>query len=94
MVSVVIVKYVLHQALSEMWSTTALKEVCMKTRTIRDITGWHTSRPIIYLPNKGLIGKQARADVFDTIERFNNAMQRHSTLGLVSPVQFEKLAAN
>ena len=51
-------------------------------------------RPIIYLPNKGLIGKQARADVFDTIERFNNAMQRHSTLGLVSPVQFEKLAAN
>jgi len=34
---------------------------------------------------------QARADVFDYIERFYNPRRRHSTLDLVSPNQFEKL---
>ena len=33
---------------------------------------------------------QARADVFDYIERFYNPRRRHSTLGQVSPDQFEK----
>lgn len=33
---------------------------------------------------------QARADVFDYIERFYNPRRRHSTLGHVSPDQFEK----
>jgi putative transposase len=33
---------------------------------------------------------QARADVFDYIERFYNPRRRHSTLGLVSPDQFER----
>jgi putative transposase len=33
---------------------------------------------------------QARADVFDYIERFYNARRRHSTLGYLSPVEFEK----
>jgi putative transposase len=32
---------------------------------------------------------QARADVFDYIERFYNAIRRHSTLGYLSPVEFE-----
>lgn len=32
----------------------------------------------------------ARADVFDYIERFYNPRRRHSTLGYVSPVDFEK----
>jgi putative transposase len=32
---------------------------------------------------------QARADVFDYIERFYNSRRRHSTLGQVSPDQFE-----
>ena len=36
---------------------------------------------------------QARADVFDYIERFYNAVRRHSTLGYVSPVEFERQAA-
>ncbi len=36
---------------------------------------------------------QARADVFDYIERFYNAARRHSTLGYVSPIEFEKRAA-
>lgn len=34
---------------------------------------------------------QARADVFDYIERFYNPQRRHSTLGYVSPVAYEKL---
>jgi putative transposase len=32
-----------------------------------------------------------RADVFDYIERFYNPRRRHSTLGYISPVQFENL---
>jgi putative transposase len=32
---------------------------------------------------------EARADVFDYIERFYNSKRRHSTLGYLSPMQFE-----
>jgi putative transposase len=34
----------------------------------------------------------ARADVFDYIERFYNLRRRHSTLGYLSPVEFEEQA--
>jgi putative transposase len=34
----------------------------------------------------------ARADVFDYIARFYNAIRRHSTLGYLSPVEFAKQA--
>ena len=30
------------------------------------------------------------ADVFDYIERFYNAIRRHSTIGYLSPVEFER----
>ena len=33
---------------------------------------------------------QARADLFDYVERFYNPYRRHSTIGYVSPVAFEK----
>ncbi len=33
---------------------------------------------------------EARADVFDTIERFCNAVRRHATIGYVSPIGFER----
>ena len=33
---------------------------------------------------------QAKADVFDYIERFYNTLRRHSTIGYVSPVEFER----
>jgi putative transposase len=36
--------------------------------------------------------QEARADVFDYIERFYNLTRRHSTLGNVSPVAFERAA--
>jgi putative transposase len=34
----------------------------------------------------------ARADVFDYIERFYNPKRRHSTIGYVSPMEFERQA--
>jgi len=34
---------------------------------------------------------EAKSDVFDYIERFYNPQRRHSTLGYVSPVAYEKL---
>lgn len=36
---------------------------------------------------------EAKADVFDYIERFYNAKRRHSTLGYLSPVAFEEQTA-
>jgi putative transposase len=35
-------------------------------------------------------GDEAKADVFDYIERFHNPKHRHSTIGYQSPVGFEK----
>jgi putative transposase len=33
---------------------------------------------------------EARADVFDYIECFYNTVRRHSTIGYLSPVEFER----
>jgi len=33
----------------------------------------------------------ARADLFDYIERFYNPKRRHSTLGYLSPIEFEQM---
>jgi putative transposase len=33
---------------------------------------------------------EAKADVFDYIERFYNPKRRHSTIGYLSPVEFQK----
>jgi putative transposase len=33
---------------------------------------------------------EARADVFDYIERFYNPRRRHSTLGYLSPLDYEQ----
>jgi len=35
---------------------------------------------------------EAKADVFDYIERFYNAKRRHSTIGYLSPMEFERKA--
>ena len=39
-------------------------------------------------------GDEAKADVFDYVERFDSPRRRHSTLGYVSPVAFEEQAAS
>ena len=36
--------------------------------------------------------QEARTDIFDYIERFYNPKRRHSTLGGMSPVEYEKRA--
>jgi len=36
--------------------------------------------------------EEARADVFDYIERFYNPRRRHSILGYLSPMDYEKQA--
>ena len=35
---------------------------------------------------------EAKADVFDYIERFYNPKRRHSTIGYLSPMEFERKA--
>src|SRR5689334_13770161 len=35
---------------------------------------------------------EAKADVFDFLERFSNTKRRHSTIGYVSPMEFEMQA--
>ena len=37
-----------------------------------------------------LTRNEAKADVLDYIERFYNTTRRHSTIGYVSPVEFER----
>lgn len=37
---------------------------------------------------------QAKADVFDYIERFYNPRRRHSTLGYLSPIDYENSMAS
>jgi putative transposase len=37
---------------------------------------------------------QAKADVFDYIERFYNPRRRHSTIGYLSPMEFERNKAS
>jgi putative transposase len=47
-----------------------------------------------WVPDEGYVSRaQARRDVFRYIEAFYNRERRHSTLGLVSPAQFERLAS-
>ncbi len=36
---------------------------------------------------------ETRAEVFDYVERFYNPIRRHSTLGYLSPIDFEKQRA-
>ena len=35
---------------------------------------------------------EAKADVFDYVERFYNPQRRHSTIGYLSPMEFERKA--
>jgi transposase InsO family protein len=37
-------------------------------------------------------GRLEKADVFDYIERFYNSKRRHSTIGYLSPMEFERQA--
>ena len=62
----------------EVWDNSAMESFFSSLKTERTARKVYRSR------------EQARSDVFDYIERFYNPMRRHSTLGYVSPIQFEQ----
>ena len=62
----------------EVWDNSAMESFFSSLKTER------TDRKVYRLRD------QARSDVFDYIERFYNPMRRHSTLGYISPAQFEE----
>lgn len=62
----------------EVWDNSAMESFFSSLKTERTARKVYLSR------------EQARADVFDYIERFYNPTRRHSTLGYVSPIEFEK----
>lgn len=61
----------------EVWDNSAMESFFSSLKTERTARKVYRSR------------EQARSDVFDYIERFYNPARRHSTLGYVSPVEFE-----
>jgi putative transposase len=60
------------------WDNAAMESFFSSLKTER------TARKIYRTRN------EARADVFDYIERFYNVIRRHSTIGYLSPVEFER----
>ena len=62
----------------EVWDNSAMESFFSSLKTERTARKVYRSR------------EQARSDVFDYIERFYNPTRRHSTLGSVSPINFEK----
>ena len=62
----------------EVWDNSAMESFFSSLKTERTARTVYRSR------------EQARSDVFDDIERFYNPTRRHSTLGYVSPIEFEK----
>ena len=62
----------------EVWDNSAMESFFSSLKTERTARKVYRSR------------EQARADVFDYIERFYNPTRRHSTVGYVSPIDFEK----
>lgn len=62
----------------EVWDNSAMESFFSSLKTERTARKVYRTR------------EQARSDVFDYIERFYNPTRRHSTLGYVSPVEFEQ----
>lgn len=61
----------------EVWDNSAMESFFSSLKTERTARKVYRSRA------------EARSDVFDYIERFYNSTRRHSTLGYVSPIEFE-----
>jgi len=62
------------------WDNAAMERVFSSLKTERTAAKTYRTRA------------QAKADVFDDIERFYNPKRRHSTLGYRSPMEFERQA--
>ena len=62
----------------EVWDNAAMESFFSSLKTVRTARKVYRSRA------------EARTDVFDYVERFYNPTRRHSTLGYVSPIEFEE----
>ena len=62
------------------WDNAVMESFFSSLKTERTGRKWYPSRDAV------------RADVFDYIERFYNPIRRHSTLGCLSPMDFEQQA--
>jgi putative transposase len=62
------------------WDNAVMESFFSSLKTERTATKMYRTR------------SQAKADVFDYIERFYNPTRRHSTLGYLSPMEFERQA--
>ncbi len=62
------------------WDNAAMESFVSSLKTERTANKMYRTR------------NQAKADVFDYIERFYNPGRRHSTLGYLSPIEFERQA--
>jgi putative transposase len=63
-----------------MWDNAAMESFFSSLKTERTARKTYRTR------------EDAKADVFDYIERFYNAKRRHSTIGCISPMEFERQA--
>jgi len=64
----------------DVWDNSAMESFFSSLKTERTSRTQYRSR------------NQCRADLFDYVERFYNVRRRHSTIGYVSPAEFELLA--
>lgn len=62
----------------EVWDNSAMESFFSSLKTERTARKVYRSR------------EQAKSDVFDYVERFYNPTRRHSTIGYVSPIDFEQ----
>jgi putative transposase len=62
------------------WDNAAMESFFSSLKTERTARKMYRSR------------NEAKADVFDYIERFYNPKRRHSTIGYMSPMEFERQA--
>jgi putative transposase len=62
------------------WDNAAMESFFLSLKTERTVRKTYRTR------------NDVRADVFDHIERFYNPKRRHSTIGYISPMDFEMKA--
>src|SRR5262245_24517335 len=62
------------------WDNAAMESIFSSLKTERTSNKTYRTR------------NEAKADVFDYIERFYNSKRRHSTIGYLSPIEFERQA--
>ena len=74
------------------WDNAAMESVRRCTRTVGVCTSLSSLKIERTARKTYRTRDEAKADVFDYIERFYNPKRRHSTLGYLSPMEFEMKA--